>query len=77
MFKKIYVKIYRKKSIKIYRKNLTITSYCAIVISNPFMESIEIAMQWQTIQHGVVLVSTGSLKMEKLFVVGNHVKSSN
>ena len=34
-----------KKIIKIYRKNLTITSYCAIVVSNPFMESIEIAMQ--------------------------------
>jgi len=45
MFKKIYVKIYRKKIIKIYRKKLTITSYCAIVVSNPFMESIEIAMQ--------------------------------
>ena len=26
--------------------------------------------------NGVVLVSTGSLKMEKLFVVGHHVKSS-
>ena len=29
-----------------------------------------------TVQQGVVLVSTGSLKMEKLFVVGHHVKSS-
>ena len=32
---------------------------------------------FDTIQLGVVLVSTGSLKMEKLFVVGHHVKSSN
>ena len=30
-----------------------------------------------TLQQGVVLVSTGSLKMEKLSVVGHHVKSSN
>ena len=28
-------------------------------------------------QHGVVLVSTGSLKMEKLSVAGNHVKNPN
>ena len=28
------------------------------------------------VQLGAVLVSTGSLKMEKLFVVGHHVKSS-
>ena len=45
MLKKIYVKIYRKKILKYTEKSLTITSYCAIVISNPFMESIEIAMQ--------------------------------
>lgn len=30
-----------------------------------------------TLQQGVVLVSTGSLKMEKLSVVGHHAKSSN
>ena len=29
-----------------------------------------------TLQQGVVLVSTGSLQMEKLFVAGHHVKSS-
>ena len=28
-----------------------------------------------TLQQGVVLVSTGSLKMEKLSVAGHHVKS--
>ena len=31
----------------------------------------------ESLRFGVVLVSTGSLKMEKLSVVGHHVKSSN
>lgn len=50
----------------IKNKILLLTKCCkgVIVISN---------LQLQ----GVVQVSTGSLKMEKLSVVGHHVKSSN
>ena len=54
--------------LKQFSKRMKIVGMFSTLIKN----SCQRAAQY----NGVVLVSTGSLKMEKLFVVGHHVKSS-